>query len=298
MEEVPAEGGEEAPVGDAEVGSGEFAAVEEPAVEEDAPMTVNGEEVIDGEIPDGDGGTFESYMESRGYSPDNLEECSVSEMGNLVSGYLADKDELEEADIEAVAGYMNNEVCEELVEYGHGDFAEQAKPFMKEGGVSFGMTEPTLPEIEMEEGKAEDMDGDGDIDSDDYLAKKDAAIKSAMKNEDEMEGEEEEEEEFEAPEEPKSEVGFGVPAEIMGGGVVKPDGAATKSVEVDLNSGTLKMEVSENAKVREYIKNKLQELAGKKKPSMNESEKSENLKKLDRLIEQQWKLAGNKILNN
>jgi hypothetical protein len=294
--EVDAEAGGEP--SDAEVGGGEFDNIEadvadsevpaeEPAMEEDAPMQVDGEDFVDGEeLP-----TFETYMESRGYSPDNLGECSVSEMGNLVSGYLADKGELEEGEIEGVAKYMNNEVCEELVEYGHGDFAEKAKPFIKEGGVSFGMTEPTLPEIEMEEGKAEDMDGDGDIDSDDYMAKKDAAIKDAMKNEDEEEIEiSDDSEEEEAPE-----VGFGEPAEIMGGGVVKPDGAATKSVEVDLNSGTLKMEVSENSKVQKYIKNKLEELAGKRKPSMNESSKSENLKKLDRLIEQQWKEAAIKM---
>ena len=43
------------------------------------------------------------------------------------------------------------------------------------------------------EGEAEDVDGDGDIDSDDYLAKKDAAIKKAMKKEG-VEIEEEEEE--------------------------------------------------------------------------------------------------------
>ena len=36
---------------------------------------------------------------------------------------------------------------------------------------------------ELEEGEKSDEDGDGDIDSDDYLIKKDRAIKAAMKNE-------------------------------------------------------------------------------------------------------------------
>ncbi len=40
---------------------------------------------------------------------------------------------------------------------------------------------------EMDEGKKKDHDGDGDIDSDDYLMAKDKAIKKAMKNESEEE---------------------------------------------------------------------------------------------------------------
>ena len=40
---------------------------------------------------------------------------------------------------------------------------------------------------EMEEGKKKDHDGDGDIDSDDYLAARDKAIKKAMKEDSEGE---------------------------------------------------------------------------------------------------------------
>ncbi|KKN48489.1 hypothetical protein LCGC14_0652420 [marine sediment metagenome] len=42
----------------------------------------------------------------------------------------------------------------------------------------------TVHEEEVDEGKKRDVDGDGDIDSDDYLAAKDQAIKKSMKKED------------------------------------------------------------------------------------------------------------------
>ncbi len=43
-------------------------------------------------------------------------------------------------------------------------------------------------------------------------------------------------------------------------------------------------------KVRDYIKHRLEEKAGKVKPSMNESEKPETLKQLDKMIDEQWDL--------
>lgn len=312
--EVPVDGGEEpagdfdsveAPVGGEEVGGEEVAAeeipLEEPAVEEDAPMSINGEEGGD-EIPDG-GGSFESYMKSRGYSPDNLEECSSSEMGSIVSGYVTDKDgEMSEDEIKNIASYMDDNVATELEEYGHGDFAEKARPYMSEDGVSFGMVEPMLSPIEMEEDEIEDEIEAG-LESDEAPEGEiaDAGFEDALDG-----GEEGGEESVvsigepaDAPEEeaPKPEMGFAPMGDVLGGGVLKPDGAKTKTVEVDINAGTLKLQVSEgNSKVRDYVKNRISELAGKKKPSINENSKSDNLKKLDKLIEQQWKLYGDKML--
>ena len=47
-------------------------------------------------------------------------------------------------------------------------------------------------------------------------------------------------------------------------------------------------------KIRKYVRQKLQELAGIRKPRLNEGVKSEKLKKLDEIIENQYKLLNNK----
>ena len=75
--------------------------------------------------------------------------------------------------------------------------------------------------------------------------------------------------------------------ESMGGGVVKPDGAETTTVEITKGSVTVEMNESE-VKLRKYIRNRLEEHAGIKKPSLNENKKSEKLAKLDRIIDKQF----------
>ena len=280
----------EEPIGDFD--SIEASIGDEEVVEEDTPMLVDDEPVIDGEIPtpDSEGGEcpFASYAKSRGYSKDNMAECSESEMANIVSGYATERgDTLEESDYQEIGGYINDNIAVELEEYGHGELASNVKPFISE--VTFGVSEPT-------------MDGMGLNDDED--------IEDVPEDDVEMEldgpsGEEEitvvDDEpvvDIVAPEEPE-EVGFANSIDVMGAGMPRPDnglGGKTKSVEVDINAGTVKLEVSEGeVKVRKYVKTKLEELAGKRKPTMNESKKSDNLKKLDKLIEQQWKMLGESV---
>lgn len=265
-------------------------AIEEPAMEEDAPIEINGEPKLDDTIPDGEGveSTFETYMGSRGYSKDNLEECSDSEMGSIMSGYATENGEgLGESDYQEIGKYMNDNVATELTEYGHGDFADRVKPFMEGEGMSFGMTEPTLPALEMEE-ESEEMAGDienaiEDIESAEIGTEPVVSI-----------GEPADEPIDAAPV-----MGFANDSEVMGAGMARPDNGLapkTKSVEVDINAGTLKLEVTEGEdRVRKYVKDKLNELAGKGKMNINESKKSDNLKKLDKLIEQQWKMLGESV---
>jgi len=263
---------------------------EEPQMEEDAPIEINGEPKLDDAIPDGEGAgsTFETYMESRGYSKDNLEECSDSEMGSIMSGYATENGEgLGESDYQEIGKYMNDNVATELIEYGHGEFANKVKPFMEGEGMSFGMTEPTLPAIEMEEegiaDEIEDVDGieHAEIDG----GEKAGAVSIG--------------EPADEPVDVAPAMGFATDTEVMGAGMPRPDNGLapkTKSVEVDVNAGTVKLEVTEGEnKVRKYVKEKLEELAGKKKMNINESKKSDNLKKLDKLIEQQWKMLGESV---
>ena len=48
-------------------------------------------------------------------------------------------------------------------------------------------------------------------------------------------------------------------------------------------------------KVRKYVRNRLQEMMGLKKPTINENKKSESIKKLDKVIERQFKLYENVV---
>lgn len=82
--------------------------------------------------------------------------------------------------------------------------------------------------------------------------------------------------------------------ESMGGGVVKPDGAEITTVEITKDSVNVTMNESE-IKLRKYIRNRLEEHAGIRKPSLNENKKSEKLKKLDRIINKQFNLYENDL---
>jgi hypothetical protein len=48
-------------------------------------------------------------------------------------------------------------------------------------------------------------------------------------------------------------------------------------------------------KVRDYVKNRLEELAGKRKPTINENQKPAELKKLDKMIAEQWELYKKEV---
>ena len=99
---------------------------------------------------------------------------------------------------------------------------------------------------------------------------------------------EEEEPEVETGEE-KKEISFAPEGETMGGGLPKPDGAGVQiQIEPD-KSVNISMNESE-AKLRKYIRNKLEEMAGLRKPVLTESKKSPTLQKLDNVIAKQFKL--------
>jgi len=75
----------------------------------------------------------------------------------------------------------------------------------------------------------------------------------------------------------------------MGGGVVKPESAEITTVEVTKDSVKVEMNETE-LKLRKYIRNRLEEKAGIRKPMLNESAKSKTLQKLDRAIDKQFDL--------
>ena len=76
--------------------------------------------------------------------------------------------------------------------YYYGDNTPEGKEFKMSFGIFEGTTWDIFQESSVEEKKGKDHDGDGDVDSDDYMAAKDKAIKKAMgKDVDEAAGDDE-----------------------------------------------------------------------------------------------------------
>lgn len=289
-------------------------------VEEDTPMTLDGEEVVDGNvaaelgieggddefdiddpndvIPDmaegdcSECGTFESYAQGRGM---NLGECSGMEIADLVSGYAdAHKEGMNDGDFEGVAVYLADpQVKSDVEEYGHGDYISQAEPFIKnigEGGAKFGSYEPTIDPLMGEDDEDPTDDASDEVVDDVVVAPEEPVA--------DMGGEEEVLDLTNLPQQPEPTFGGG--AEVMGAGVVKPETAAQKSVDVDLQTGKVIVTMNEEEeKLRKIIRHKIEEATGKKKPSLNENEKSKTSKMLDKMIGEQLKtyekVVGKKI---
>lgn len=86
-------------------------------------------------------------------------------------------------------------------------------------------------------------------------------------------------------------VGFAPDSTNMG--IVTSD-TNTVDVNVDGNNKTINIKLNESVKTKNYIRAKLQELAGLRKPSLNESVKSDSLKKLDEMIVSEYNKAMKK----
>ena len=98
-----------------------------------------------------------------------------------------------------------------------------------------------------------------------------------------------------SPEEETPNLGMSAGFQSMGGGVVKPDGTPT-TIEVTKDSVNVTMNESER-KLRKYIRNRLEERVGIRKPSLNENKKSDIIKKLDKKIDEQFKSFKNKNID-
>jgi len=122
--------------------------------------------------------------------------------------------------------------------------------------------------------------------------------------EEEVEGEEIESDEIaikddagEAAEE-KTDNFFSPESQSLGVGTIKPDGAPTTGVDITISPDkevNISMNESEK-KLRKYIRNRLEEKAGLRKPVLTESKKSATLKKLDGVIDKQFQLYESVML--
>lgn len=102
------------------------------------------------------------------------------------------------------------------------------------------------------------------------------------------------EDNFDLTKRKEPEMGINSGFESMGGGVIKPEGAETTTVEVTKGSVNVSLNETET-KLRKYIRNRLEEHAGIRKPSLNESKKTETIQKLDRIIDKQFKLFESEL---
>lgn len=92
--------------------------------------------------------------------------------------------------------------------------------------------------------------------------------------------------------------------EAIGGGVPKPDGANIETEEAgesefDIKDSTVNINMSESERrLRKYIRNRLEEKAGRRKPTLNENQKSNKIKALDKMIDEQYSLFQSIINEN
>jgi hypothetical protein len=113
-------------------------------------------------------------------------------------------------------------------------------------------------------------------------------------------GEVETPEEFDTPETDVDDtkdgaIGFAPAGQNLGGGVVKPEGAG---VEIEITPDkTVRIEMNESErKLRKYIRERLEVKAGIRKEKLTEGKKSETLKKLDKVIDEQFKLYESTVV--
>ena len=109
--------------------------------------------------------------------------------------------------------------------------------------------------------------------------------------------EEEEPEEIEGSEE-KKEFNFAPEGQVLGGAMVKPDGAPTTGVDININPDkSVNISMNENeAKLRKYVRKRLEEMAGLRKPVLTENKKSAALVKLDNVIAKQFSLFEGEVI--
>lgn len=261
---------------------------------------------------------FAKFAESMGYdNADALMECGDAEKANLMSGYMMEVEGVvPDEDLASMAMISNDAVVESLVnEYGHSGLVESLEPYTNDlneseanpeaktkkiEGMFWWQTKPqdkkdtTLKELSEEE-VAENMDAAN------TMVQPELAADEMPVNEDddeELEGGAEpvDSEEIEATDDVETagevepeEISFGADADVLGAGVPKPDGADTTTVEIEKGSVTVTMNESER-KLRNYIRTRLEEKAGKRKPMLNEDKKSSKLKTLDKMIDAQFDL--------
>jgi hypothetical protein len=225
-------------------------------------------------------GSFAKYAESRGYTKDSIMECDGDEMNSLVSGYAnAYNDGKNGGDFESIAIIIKPEGVDSLKnDYGHTEFADKLTPYTQS------MNEMTEEDKLL---KINEMDWTSDEEEKEMVTEEDDINIDT------------DEPVNDTPNEPviEPEIGFAPEAEMMGMGVVSPNVVPTSSLDVNVDNAnkTINISMNENKvklseseeKVKKYIVERIQVAFGDKKAKLNEGVKSDKLKKLDAMIDEQ-----------
>jgi len=202
-------------------------------------------------------GSFVQYAESRGYTSESIIEASVDEMTNLTAGYIQEYFEgNNEGDVESVSAHLTNESFNKLKE-------------------EYGFDENQLADYEQ---SLNEMDGDQRIEKINELWSGKKKSNQNINKKTNVIGDKK---------------NVGVQKEGMNDTAnVKTQPTPTFAAEAQV----LGVGINENEeKIKKYVRGRLQEMMGIKKMNINENAKSDSIKKLDKIIERQFKLYENVI---
>jgi hypothetical protein len=239
-------------------------------------------------------GGFGKYAESRGYAtPESVVECGEEEVGNLISGYAnAHNDGMNDGDLDTV-GLLIKVVNPELLgklkgEYGHDEYADELAPKVD------GLTETTVEEGLEKLKEAWGGTDPGNVEVQPPVMKEDGEDDSLEDEagetpEEEKAEHEPDDEEFEVEDEKEPSI-FGPESQSLGVGVVKPDGAPTtgveinitpdKAVNISMNEAKQKLIKQIAEGVNAYLSEALNK--GKNKPFVKAAPKAKILKEEDK----------------
>ena len=265
---------------------------------------------------------FAKYVSERGHNAESMGSCGDDEMANLMSGYMMGSDEeLGDEDYEDMAVFSNDEIQKSLYEeYGHMDVGDKMKPFTDKLNEGDANPEAKTKKIkgmfwwEIDPTKAKKTELVAEEVVDETLNGNDPAAIEVQPNLKEEEEKEEPEVDLDVTVEPEADIDAPEPEidvfdvskhetpememttgfETMGAGIPKPDGAPTVDVSVDAENKTVNVTMNESErKLRKYIRTRLEENAGLRKPNLNENKKSKKIKQLDTMIDEQFNLFEN-----
>jgi len=238
---------------------------------------------------------FSAYMNDRGYQDDSLEETSEEEMASVVSGWAtAHGDGENDGDYKTVAIYLTPAIQKELEDSGHGDFIEKLRAVVGDLGqdqlAKIG-TNDSMSDVE-DEMVGDEEGTEEETPEMDFAPEADFLGKNAS-NDVEAEEEEEATEEPEAEEIPEPEAEEEVEA------TEEPEAETEEEPTVEKVEEGLKKKkkiVNESDdKVKRYIRMKIQEKLGLRKPVLTEGKKSPTSILIESIIDQEIESIKKKV---
>ncbi len=233
---------------------------------------------------------FNNYLRNRGY--EGVEECSEQEMASVVSGWATDHADGEnDGDYKTVAIYLTPAIQKELEDAGHGDFIEKLKAVVGEIGedqlAKFGSVEP-MPDAEENMDDTEEESGEEETEEKPEMGFAPAGDILTAKGEEESEEEESGEEESEEESEEEETEDKVEESKELKGNQKKLDKNKNNKLDSEDFKMMRKEKVDESTeKLKKYIKIKIEEKLGLRKPVLAEGKKTATSVLIERMVEEE-----------